>query len=71
MVGLAAPHIQEKFAGINLYKDVVLQLVSNLNGRRPAGNNYRKEFEEVLTKKCPTKGYQAKRGKRDPTVYTC
>ena len=65
------PHIQRKFVGVDLYKDVVLQLVGNLYGRRPAGSNYRKEFEEVVTQKLATKGYQFKRGKRDPTVYTC
>ena len=52
--------------GVDLYKDVVLQLVGNLYGRRPAGSNYRKEFEEVVTQKLATKGYQFKRGKRDP-----
>ena len=65
------PHIQRKFVGVDLYKDVVLQLVGNLYGRRPAGSNYRKEFEEVVTQKLAEKGYQFKRGKRDPTVYTC
>ena len=30
-----------------------------------------KNFEEVVTQKLATKGYQFKRGKRDPTVYTC
>ena len=57
--------------GVDLYKDVALQLVGNLHGRRPAGSNDRKEFEEVVTQKLAAKGYQFKRGKRDPTVYTC
>jgi len=38
--------------------------------RRPAGSNYRKEFEQVVTEKMATKGYRFRRGKRDPTVYT-
>ena len=40
------PHIQRKFEGVDLYKDVVLQLVGNLYGRRPAGSNYRKELKK-------------------------
>lgn len=65
------PEVQSKFDGVDLFKDVVLELVGNLYGRRPAGNNYRKEFEHVVTEKMATKGYQFQRGKRDPTVYTC
>ena len=52
-------------------KDVVLELVGNLYGRRPPGSNYRKEFEEVVTNGLVSKGYQFIRGTRDPTVYTC
>ena len=40
----------------------------NLYGRRPAGSNYRKEFEQLVTEKMATKGYSFQRGKRDPTV---
>ena len=53
---------------IGLFKDVVLELVGNLYGRRPAGSNYRKEFEQLVTEKMATKGYSLQRGKRDPTV---
>ena len=53
---------------IGLFKDVVLELVGNLYGRRPAGSNYRKEFEQLVTEKMDTKGYSFQRGKRDPTV---
>ena len=66
-----SPEVQAKFEGPDLNKEVVLELVGNLYGRRPAGNNYRKEFEQVVTEKMASKGYQFQRGKRDPTVYTC
>ena len=56
---------------VNPLKDVVLELVKHLHGRRPAGSNYRKEFEEVVTHGLVSKGYQFIRGTRDPTVYTC
>ena len=48
----------------------MLELVGNLYGCRPAGNSYRKEFEQVVTEKMASKGYQFQRGKRDPTVHT-
>ena len=66
-----SPEVQAKFEGVDLNKEVVLELVGNLYGRRPAGNNYRKEFEQVVTEKMASKGYQFQRGKCDPTVYTC
>ena len=63
--------MQKKFERGDLFKDVVLELVGNLHGRRPAGSNYGKEFEQVVTEKIATKGYRFQRGKRDPTVRTC
>ena len=65
------PDVQKKFERGDLFKDVVLELVRNLHGRRPAGSNYGKEFEQVVTEKIATKGYRFQRGKRDPTVRTC
>ena len=59
------------YISVDPLKDVVLELVGNLYGRRPAGSNYRKEFEEVVTNGLVSKGYQFIRGTRDPTVYTC
>ena len=67
-----SPEVQAKFEGVDLNKEVVLELVGNLYGRRPAGNNYRKEFEQVVTEKMASKGYQFQRGKRDPNcVHLC
>ena len=68
--------VQRKFEGVDLFKDVVLELlenknVENLYGRRPAGSNYGKEFEQVVTEKKATKGHRFQRGKRDPIAYTC
>ena len=43
-----------KFDGIDrfkMFKDVVLKAVGNLYGHRPAGNNYRREFAEVVVNK--------------------
>ena len=62
---------QAQFKSVDLQRDVVLELVGNLYGRRPAGSNYRKEFEQVVTQGLISKGYQFVRGTRDPTVYTC
>ena len=47
-----------------------MELVGNLYGCRPVGNSYRKEFEQVVTEKMASKGYQFQRGKCDPTVHT-
>ncbi|CAE7691018.1 unnamed protein product [Symbiodinium sp. CCMP2456] len=44
---------------------------SETKALRPAGSNYRKEFEDVVTNGLVSKGYQFIRGTRDPTVYTC
>ena len=57
------------YMSVDPLKDVVLELVGNLYGRRLAGSNYRKEFEEVVTHGLVSKGYQFIT--RDPTVYTC
>ena len=62
------PDLPKKIEGGDPFKDVVLELVGNLYGRRPAGSNYRKEFEQLVTEKMDTKGYSFQRGKRDPTV---
>ena len=62
---------QAQFKSVDQQRDVVLELVGNLYGRRPAGSNYRKEFEQVVTQSLISKGYQFVRGTRDPTVYTC
>ncbi|CAE7235700.1 unnamed protein product [Symbiodinium sp. CCMP2592] len=59
------------YMSVDPLKEVVLELVGNLYGRRPAGSNHRKEFEEVVTHGLITKGYQFIRGTRDPTMYTC
>ncbi|CAE7253040.1 unnamed protein product [Symbiodinium sp. CCMP2592] len=59
------------YMSVDPLKEVVLELVGNLYGRRPAGSNYRKECEEVVTHGLVSKGYQFIRGTRDPTVYTC
>lgn len=43
-----------KFDGIDrfkMFKNVVLKAVGNLYGHRPAGNNYRREFAEVVVNK--------------------
>ena len=40
-------------------------------GRRPAGSDYRQEFEKVVADKLVSHGCHFVRGKRDPTVYTC
>ena len=61
----------ENITDVDLCKQVVLELVGNLYGRRPAGSNYRQEFEKVVTERLVPKGYRFVRGRRDPTVYTC
>ena len=64
---------KKKIDGVDLFTDVnvVLELVGNLYGRGPAGNNCSREFEEVVVHKMASKRYDFRRGKRDPTVYTC
>eukprot|EP00435_Cladocopium_sp_Y103_P043816 s1981_g12.t1 len=57
---LRPPETQKKFEGVDLFKDVVLELVGNLYGRRPAGSHYRKEFEEVVTGKLAQRGISFK-----------
>eukprot|EP00439_Symbiodinium_sp_Y106_P024923 s6017_g3.t1 len=53
------------YISVDPLKDVVLELVGNLYGRRPAGSNYRKEFEKVVTNglvsKEPLRGVLANR----------
>ena len=63
--------VQQRFAGADYRKDVVIRLEGNLCGRRPAGATFRDEFEAVMTVELKEHGYHFERGTLDPCVYSC